>query len=214
MAVRARGDDVLGAKGRVAAEENVPHARLEGHGVDGGQAVAPKGEANIVFDPGKCVLLANCNQHIIAFDDNVWLARGREYVTPALVFVRRHCLEYDAGQAAGIMRERFGREEVQDLDALSDRVFLFPRRGLHLGEAGAHDDFDVGAAQTASRPAAVLGRVAAASYDHAPADRRDTATRNARQHSMAVLPPPNTTARRPIDETWPNETLASRSMPI
>src|SRR3984957_93841 len=153
MAVRDGGDYVLGATGRVAAEENVPHARLEGHGVDGGQAVAPKGEDNIVFDPGKCVLLANCNQHIITFDDNVWLARGREYATPALVFRGRHFLEHDAGQSALFMREFLGCEEIQDLDALAYRVLFFPRRSLHLGEAGAHHNLDLGAAETKRRSA-------------------------------------------------------------
>ena len=38
--------------------------------------------------------------------------------------------------------------------------------------------------------------------------------REVRQQSMAVLPPPRTTTRLPILFTWPNETLASQSMPM
>ena len=43
----------------------------------------------------------------------------------------------------------------------------------------------------------------------APPSRRDE-----RQQSMAVLPPPSTITRRPIAVVWPNETLASQSMPM
>src|SRR5215469_4417279 len=38
--------------------------------------------------------------------------------------------------------------------------------------------------------------------------------RAVRQQSIAVLPPPSTTTRLPILSMWPNETLASQSMPI
>ena len=35
-----------------------------------------------------------------------------------------------------------------------------------------------------------------------------------RQQSIAVLPPPSTTTRLPIFVVWPNDTLASQSMPM
>ena len=35
-----------------------------------------------------------------------------------------------------------------------------------------------------------------------------------RQQSIAVLPPPSTMTRRPIDVTWPNDTDDSQSMPM
>ena len=73
------------------------------------------------------------------------------------------------------MGEGLRRQEVQDLDALAQRVFLFPWRGLHLGEAGAHDHLDLGAAETKRRPAAIHRGVAAAQHDHASADRGDMA---------------------------------------
>jgi hypothetical protein len=105
---------------------------------------------------------------------------GHEDTVPALVFFRSHFLEYDSSQAAGGMREHLGCEEIHDRDAFADRVFLFPRRGLRLIEAGAHDDLDVGAAAT-RLSTAVHGRVAAAEHDDAPADRRDIAKRNVRK---------------------------------
>ena len=175
MAVRDRGDDVLGPKRGVAAEENMSQARLERDWVDGGQAIAPEGDARVALDPGKSVLLADRDQDVVAFDGNVRFARRFKDAAPALVFFRLHLLEHDAGQAAGLMRERLGREEVHDRDALSRRVFLLPGRSLHLGEAGAHDDLDIGAAEAPRCPAAVHCGVAAAQHDHAPANLRDMA---------------------------------------
>ena len=84
------------------------------------------------------------------------------------------------------MRERLGGAEVKDRDALAHRVFL-----LH------------GEAFISAKPERTT------TVTSAPPRRRAV-----RQQSMAVLPPPSTTTRRPIDETWPKETLESQSMPM
>src|SRR6185312_10064697 len=65
--------------------------------------------------------------------------------------------------------------------ALVLRVFLLPRRGLHLLEAGAHDHVDLLATEAAGRAAAVHRGVAAAEHDDAAADLRDVAEGHARQ---------------------------------
>ncbi len=73
-----------------------------------------------------------------------------------------------------------------DRDPFVHRVFLFPRRRLHLVEARAHDDFHVFAAQPPRAAAAVHRGIAPAQHDDALAD--------------FVM--------------WPNDTLASQSMPM
>src|SRR2546430_16828934 len=63
------------------------------------------------------------------------------------------------------VRELLRDQEIEDRDVLVDRVFLLPRRGLHLLEAGAHDHLDVLAAEPARGAAAVHRGVAAAEHD-------------------------------------------------
>ena len=91
----------------------------------------------------------------------------------------RDLLERDAGQLAVVVRERLRHEVVVDRDALVHRVFLLPRRRLHLVEAGAHDHLHVLAAQPPRAAAAVHRRVAAAQHDDALADLRRVAERHA-----------------------------------
>ena len=90
----------FGPERGVAAEEDVRQARLEGDGVDGGQAVAVERDARVALDPGKGVFLADRDQDVVAFDHNVRFAGRDEQAAPALVLFRRHLLEHDAGQAA------------------------------------------------------------------------------------------------------------------
>src|SRR5690348_18266052 len=58
-------------------------------------------------------------------------------------------------------------------------VFLLPGRGLHLLEAGTHDDLDVVAAEPARGAAAIHRSVAAAEHDHPLADLVCVAERDA-----------------------------------
>ncbi len=60
-------------------------------------------------------------------------------------------------------------------------VFLFPGRRLHFLEAGAHDDLDALAAETACRAATIHRGVAAAEHDHALADLVGVAERHRSQ---------------------------------
>src|SRR5205823_9285038 len=111
---------------------------------------------------------------------HVGLACRHEPALPLFVF-RLHLLEEHAGQLPVLVDERLGHVEIEDRDALVHRVFLFPGRGLHLFEAGAHDYFHVLAAEAPRTAAAVHCGVAAAEHDHSLADAIDVAERNARQ---------------------------------
>ncbi len=79
------------------------------------------------------------------------------------------------------MGECLGHEVVQDLDALVDRVLLFPGRGFHLGVAGAHHDLDLGPAEAACGAATVHRGVAAAENHHSATDLVGVAKEHARQ---------------------------------
>src|SRR6185437_1450956 len=182
VAVRHRPDDVLRAEGGVAAEEHLRMRRGEGRLVDLGHApLVVELDADVALDPGERVLLADGDEHVVAGEVLVRLA-GMHQLAPALgVVLGLHLLEGDAGELAVVVREFLRHEEIVDRDALVLRVFLFPRRRLHLLEAGAHDDVDLFAAETPRRAAAVHGGVAAAEHDDALADLRDMAERHARQ---------------------------------
>ena len=90
---------------------------------------------------------------------------GDELAAALRVALRRDLLERDAGELAVVVREGLRHEEVVDRDALVPRVFLLPRRRLHLVEAGAHDDLHVLAAEAPRAAAAVHRGVAAAEHD-------------------------------------------------
>ena len=162
--------------------KNTP-GRLEAKvdGIDRRMPVAVELHAEVALDPGKGVLLADRDQHVVAGDQDVGLAGRDELAAAALVLLGPDLLERDAGELAGLVGEGLGHEPVQDLDALVDGVLLLPGRGLHLGVAGAHDDLDDLAAEPAGAAAAVHRGVAAAEHHDAPADRVGVAEEHARQ---------------------------------
>lgn len=170
VTVRDGPDDVLGAEGGVAAEEHLRICRDESLRIDLGHVPLVELDAAVLFDPGEGVLLADRDQHVVAFEGLVGLARGNEIAAAFGVVLRLHLLEGDAGELAVVVNEGNGNEEVEDRDILVDRVFLLPGRGLHLVEAGAHDNLDVFAAKPARGAAAIHCGVAAAEHDHALAD--------------------------------------------
>ena len=130
---------------------------------------------------GKAVLLPDRDQHVVAGEVDVGLA-GRQQLPAALrVVLRGDLLERDARQPSGVVRDRLRHEEVVDRNALVRRVLLFPRRGLHLVEAGTHDDVHVLAAQALRAAAAVHRRVPAAEHDDPLADAGRVPERHARQ---------------------------------
>lgn len=108
----------------------------------------------------------------------IGLACGHQLAPTLGVELGLHLLEGDAGQLAVRMREFLRHQIIVDRNALVLGVFLLPRRGLHLLEAGAHHDLHVVAAETARRAAAVHRRVAAAEHDDALADLADVAERH------------------------------------
>src|SRR6266436_8346327 len=181
VAVGDRPDDVLRPECGVAAEEHPRVGRAHGLGIDRGHVPFVERDADVALDPGKRILLADGDEHIVAGNMLVGLAR-RDEAAPAFgVVFGFHLFEGDAGEAAIIVRESFGYQEIEDRDAFVHRVLLLPWRGLHLFEAGTHHDRDLFAAEPARGTAAVHGGVAAAEHDHALADLVDVAERNAGQ---------------------------------
>ena len=120
-------------------------------------------------------------KHVVAGKMLVRLA-ARHQAAPALgVVLRLHLLEQHAGQAAVLVGEFLGHEEIVDRDVLVHGVLLLPGGRLHLLEAGTHHDLDVLAAEPARGAAAVHGGVAAAQHDDAAADLGDMAEGDRRQ---------------------------------
>src|SRR5262245_2387502 len=178
VAMRYRPDDVLRAERRITAEEDFGIARGHRFRVDLGHVPLVELDADVALDPGKRVLLADRDQHVVAWNMLVGLAAGHQ-VAPALgVVLGLHLLEYDAGELAIVVGEFLRHQEIEDRDVLVHGVLLLPGGRLHLLEAGAHDDLDVLAAETARGAAAIHGGVAAAEHDDALADLVDVAKRD------------------------------------
>ena len=75
MAVRYRPDDVLGAKGCVTAEKYAGDRRLHGDFVDHRHVpLVVEFDADVTFDPGEGVFLADGNEHVIAFEELIRFA--------------------------------------------------------------------------------------------------------------------------------------------
>ena len=136
-------------------------------------------DADVPLDPRKGVLLADCDEHIVARIVDVVLAGGLELTSALRVDNRIDLFESDAGELAALVRESLGDQEVEDRDVLMHGVFLLPWRRLHFRKSGADDHLDVLAAQTPGRTTAIHGRVAAAKHDHALSDPLDVAERDA-----------------------------------
>ncbi len=132
-------------------------------------------DADVALDPREGVLLTDRHQHVVALEMLIRLAGRHQSASAARVVFGLHLLEQHAGQLAVPVGELLGHQHVEDRDVLVHGVFLFPRRRLHLLEAGAHDDLHVLAAQPARGAAAVHRRIAATQHDDALADRADVA---------------------------------------
>ncbi len=178
MAVRDRPDDVLRTECRVAAEEHFRIGRDKSLGVDLRHVPLVELDTAVALDPGERVLLADGDQHVVAGDGLVGLARRHQVAAALGVVFGLHLLEGDAGQLAGGMLERHRHHVVEDRNVLVEGVFLFPGARLHFLEAGADDDLNVLAAEPARGTAAIHRGVAAAEHDDALADLLDMAERN------------------------------------
>ena len=84
-------------------------------------------------------------------------------------------LELHAGELAVLDHEALGRVIDDDLDAFFFGVFELPGRGFEETARAARHHFDVFAAQTAARPAAIHRRIADADDQDLLADRIDVA---------------------------------------
>src|SRR5712691_6815979 len=168
MPVRPRPDDVLRPEGGVAAEEDVRHGGLHRLCIYFRHPFLEL-ETTITLDPGEGVLLADRDEHVVAIEVLVGLARRNKIA--AAVF--KDCfdfLEHHAGELSILDDEFLRHQVIQDGNPLVLRVLLLPRARLHLLEAGAHDHLDVLAAEALRGAAAVHRGIAAAEHDHALAE--------------------------------------------
>ena len=187
MAVRGRPDDVLGAEGRVAAEEHLGLGALEGLLVELGQAPFVELDAGVLLDPREGVLLADRHQHVVAFEMLVGLAR-RDQASGGPWRRTRPCT--------------FSNSTPVILPLLC--VTSFGTSMFRMGMSSPiASSFSQGEAFISSKPERTI------TFTSSPPRRRAV-----RQQSIAVLPPPSTITRLPTLVMWPNETDDSQSRPI
>ena len=134
-----RPDDVLRAERGVAAEKDVRPRRLERDRVDLGHVPLVELQAQVVLDPGKGVLLADREDHVVAGEELLGddTLGGDAAVGIEIVF---HDVEHHADQLAAFADERLGRVIDDDLDVLGFGVFQFPLgRFEELARLARHD---------------------------------------------------------------------------
>ena len=144
-------------------------------------------DADVALDPGKRVLLADGDQHVVAFHD----------ARPA----RR-----SARDCAGPWRRArpSPSRTCTPVSLPSLCVNSLGTRKLRIGmPSRIASSFSQGEAFISSKPERTT------TFTSSPPRRREV-----RQQSIAVLPPPSTITRLPMLVVWPNETDDSQSMPI
>src|SRR5579883_3396199 len=170
MAVGDRPDDVLWTECGVAAEEHLRVSRAHRPGIDLGHVPFVELDADIALDPGKRILLANSDEHIVAGNVLVWLARWDR--------LRRPLASYSA----------FTFSKLTPVRRPLSCVKAFGTRKLRIGMPSCiASSFSHGEAFISSKPERTT------TVTSSPPSRRDE-----RQQSMAVSPPPSTTTRLPI----------------
>ena len=151
-------------------------------GIDHGHVPFVELDADVALDPGEGVLLADRDQHVVAFDD---ARRARPVGTSlrrplasysALTFSKRTpvSLPFSCVNSLGTRKLRIGMPSCIASSFSQGDAFI-------SSKPRAHDDLHVLAAQAARGAAAIHRRVAAAQHDHALADLVDVAERDARQ---------------------------------
>ena len=186
VAVRDRPDDVLRAERRVAAEEHLRIGRLERLRIDHRHVPLVELDADVALDPGEGVLLADRDQHVVAFDG--WSG------SPVGTRLRRPLASYSA----------FTFSNVTPVSLPSSWVNSFGTRKLRIGMSSCiASSFSQGDAFISSKPertmtftsspprrrdgaAAIHRGVAAAEHDDAPADLVDVAERDRDSQSMPI----------------------------
>jgi hypothetical protein len=187
MALRDRPDDVLRAERGVAAEEDARQARLQGDRVQHRHAPLVEVDAGIALDPRERVLLADRDQHVVAFEDLLRLA-GRDELAAALSrrAPRAPCRSSCRSACRSVCRNAFGTRQS--------------RIGMPSWIASSFSHGDAFISSNGERTITLTSL---------PPSRFEL-----RQQSIAVLPPPSTMTRWPICVVWPNDTDDSQSMPM
>src|SRR5262249_44951578 len=97
--------DVLWTKRRVTPKETFRVRRSHGGGVDLRHVPLVKFYADVAFDPRKGILLANRDQHVVAFEMLIRFAGRDELAASFGIVFCFHLFELDAGELAVFVSE-------------------------------------------------------------------------------------------------------------
>src|SRR5258708_35970296 len=155
VAVFSGPNDVLRSPGCVAAEENSVVRTLHGFFIYDGHVPFVELDSDIAFDPGKSVLLADGENHVVRRKED---RSGRGGILGALVpleLFKLHPNEFSVFED-----EALGRMVDDDLDAFLFGILQFPWGSLEESTRAAGHNLNGLATQTAGRAAAIHSRVA------------------------------------------------------
>ena len=142
-------------------------------------------DADVLFDPGKGILLPDGENHVIAGEEHVAEgARGLDVAGLDIVF---QFLEHHAGQPAAFRNEVLGRVIDDDFDVFPLGILEFPLGRLEELARFARHDFHVFRAEPQRAAAAVHGGIADADDQYPLADFIDVAECNGLQPSDADM---------------------------
>ena len=122
MAMLDGPDDVLRAPRRVAAEENPGRVRLHGRLVDHRHVPLIELDAEIAFDPGERVFLADGEDHVVGRKEH-----RVERLRVLRLGVPFQALELHADELSVFDDEALRRMIDDDLDAFFFGILQFPR---------------------------------------------------------------------------------------
>src|SRR5258705_3227014 len=146
MAVLDCPDDVLWTPCGVAAEEHTASRGFESGLVDDGHVMRIECDADVTLDPGKCVVLSDCQNDFVAGNDDCVDHGAR---LPAVVVGPAETFELHADELPVLDDEALRRVILDDADSLFIGVFQLPGRGLEIPTRPSRHDLRIDTAQSA-----------------------------------------------------------------
>ena len=155
--------------------------RLKGIFIKNREFPAVEFNADIPFNPGKTVFLADGANHIIAGNNHRVFAGRDQHAAAILIELLANLLEFHADQATFLDKVTLGDVEIKDRDVFGNCVFNFPGRRLHFIEAAAYSNSDCLSSQSLGGSAAVHSGIAAPQHNDALANSLDMLECHVRQ---------------------------------
>ncbi len=100
MAMGHGSNDVLWSKSGISAEKDLGQRGLERHGIDDRHVPFAELDADIALDPGKRIVLADRDQHIIGREKHRFFAGGNQAAPPVGVVDHIDLVEQHPAQLA------------------------------------------------------------------------------------------------------------------